>query len=64
MEIATNEEKTKNMIKLSEYNVKVVVENENYRVSFERKNKNMLGGGVIYLINSNTGQIVSQQRQQ
>jgi len=49
---------------LSPYRIQLVLENDGWHVDYELKNPRLKGGGPHYVIDANTGDIVSKRYEQ
>jgi hypothetical protein len=49
---------------LSPYRIQLVLENDGWHIDYELKNPRLKGGGPHYIIDANTGEIVSKRYEQ
>lgn len=59
-----NEDARKQYRDLSIYEVVTELDDKNWKIDYELKNKRLRGGGPHYLISSETGEIVSRRYEQ
>jgi len=59
-----NDDARKQYRDLSVYDVKIELDDGNWKIDYELKDKHSQGGGPHYLISSETGKIVSRRYEQ